>query len=460
VIIKANKKPRIVIDLSRNLNDYLLHTPFNYTRAEDAVTISTPLCWYGKLDLTNCFLSFPLHPEVQQYFVFFFQNKLYQFTRMPFGLSTAPLVCTQLLSVVAFALTQIGTRFVRYLDDFLFAATTAAELQQTLSIAQKLIVAYGLVVNGTKTEGPIQRISFLGILIDSVSQTLSCTKERVQELREILTLTSAKHLVKKKWMESFIGKLSFAAQVLPGARPFMRRLQDSILHVKRRSDLVVITPLVHADIDFWLDNLSSWNGAQVWRSSRQDAIHFASDASLQGFGFHLMSNGVPAHIDTKDWPSHLLIGNGFSGLYDPTHAQYHDSHKLIGWCELLAVYAAAVTYAPVLQNRCVIFHIDNLGDNHIINRQATRSPVLAGILRALYKLALTYNINISAEHIRGVDNVLADFLSRPEHHKHKHISQWKKIHPSLSVQLSCVSILSSLKFVDKESMPQSISSPQ
>ena len=59
VIIKAGKKPRLVIDLSRNLNDHLEYEYFNYSSVDDAVEASHPGCWYGKLDLSNCFLSFP-----------------------------------------------------------------------------------------------------------------------------------------------------------------------------------------------------------------------------------------------------------------------------------------------------------------------------------------------------------------------------------------------------------------
>ena len=118
VIIKAEKKPRVVVDLSRNLNDHLEYEHFTYSCVDDAVEASYPGCWYGKLDLTNCFLSFPLHPSVRRYFCFRFDGRLYQFTHMPFGLSIAPRVCTLLLSVVAFALTRAGIRHVRYLDDF------------------------------------------------------------------------------------------------------------------------------------------------------------------------------------------------------------------------------------------------------------------------------------------------------------------------------------------------------
>ena len=53
VIIKAGKKPRLVIDLSRNLNDHLEYDYFTYSSVDDAIEASHPGCWYGKLDLSN-----------------------------------------------------------------------------------------------------------------------------------------------------------------------------------------------------------------------------------------------------------------------------------------------------------------------------------------------------------------------------------------------------------------------
>lgn len=109
VIMKAGRKPRLVIDLSRNLNDNLEYQYFSYSSVREAAEMSTPHCWYSKLDLSNCFLSFPLHPTALPHFIFRFEGRLYQFTRMPFGLSSAPRICTELLSVVAFELQRQGT---------------------------------------------------------------------------------------------------------------------------------------------------------------------------------------------------------------------------------------------------------------------------------------------------------------------------------------------------------------
>jgi hypothetical protein len=91
---------------------------------------------------------------------------------------------------------------------------------------------------------------------------------------------------------------------------------------------------------------------------------------------------------------------------------------------MLAVYAAAHTYAPQLRNQSVLFLVDNSTDVAIINRQATRSARLSSLLRSLYDLALRYNFSIRARHRRGVDNGLADFLSRPQLHKNDHLREW------------------------------------
>jgi hypothetical protein len=451
VIIKAGKKPRLVIDLSRNLNDHLQYEYFRYSCVDDAVEASLPGCWYGKLDLSNCFLSFPLHPSVRKYFCFRFEGELYQFTHMPFGLSTAPRVCTQLLSVIQFALAEKGITDIRYLDDFFLIAKTKEGMARDLPLAQSVIRQFGLVVNQDKTEGPAQQLSFLGVLLDSVNQTVSCTPERVEELTTLLRSLLRQRVITRGHTASLIGKLSFAAQVLPGARPFMRRMLDTLHQCKsrRHSAPVRIDPGFRDDVRFWVKQLHLWNGRQQWRGSRATPFVFASDASLKGFGFYLESTPTLSGgtVDSAAWPQHLQVGATFSGSYAPEHAHLHHSHTQIAWCELLAVVACASTYAPLLAGQSMLFYVDNLTDVHIINRQATRSKALAGLLRQLYSIACEYNLSIRAEHRPGVNNTLADFLSRPELHRDDHIAQWVAAHPSDSARLSAVSLVSSKHYV-------------
>ena len=451
VIIKADKKPRVVVDLSRNLNTHLEYEYFQYSCVDDAVEASYPGCWYGKLDLTNCFLSFPLHPSVRRYFCFRFEGRLFQFIHMPFGLSIPRRVCTLLLSVVAFALKRANIRHVRYLDDFFLIGASSEEVSQQLVTAQTVITGFGLVINPDKTEGPSQSLSFLGIQLDSIAQTVSCTAARVAELTALLQSLRHQHVIQRRHAESLIGKLSFAAQVLPGARPFMRRMLDSVhsCSSQRRSAPIRIDSGFRSDVRFWLHHFSTWNGRQQWRSARARPFVFASDASLRGFGFYLESTPTPpGTVDLPQLSQHLRVGATFSGSYSAEHAHLHHSHTQIAWCELLAVVACATTYAPLLTGHSLLFYVDNSTDVHIINRQATRSKALAGLLRQLYAIALRYNLCIQARHRPGVDNTLADFLSRPELHEHRHVAKWQSTHPDCAAALSSVSLVSSLQYAN------------
>ena len=501
VIIKEGRKPRLVIDLSRNMNDHLEYQYFSYSSVREAVELASPRCWFSKLDLSNCFLSFPLHPSAWPHFIFRFEGQLHQFTSVPFGLSSAPRICTELLSVVAFRLTLEATeRNLRFLDDFLLIDQDEVSARTSLATAQTVIDAFGLVVNTAKTEGPAQRLAFLGILLDSCAQTLSCTPERLAELHTLLANAVTSTKMRLTALASLIGKLQFVAHVLPGARPFTRRLidlcsrrnaaldrqssrsHDSAANLRRRHFAAQRASVrtdrgFRADIRFWQDHLLRWNGTQRWRSAQSAPFVFASDASLSGFGYYLESaptatvqwsspsspasvqGSTPPSTASVQWPSHLRVGSGFSGTWSHTDAHLHSTSGQMTWCELFAVYAALFTYRTVLRHCCVLFLMDNQSDVHVLNRQATRSPRLAGLLREIYTIAVEHNISLYARHRPGVENVLADFLSRRELHGGADIvSAWATAHPALSSRLSVVSRVYSHQFGNEHVRPSSTSS--
>jgi hypothetical protein len=479
VIIKPQKKARIVIDLSRNLNDNLVYEYFSYSSVLTAVDMSTPGCWYSKLDLSNCFLSFPLHPSALPYFIFRFEGELYQFTSMPFGLSSAPRICTMLLSVLQDELHHCGVScLVRYLDDFLVIEADCDSAKLSLMTAQQAMSDFGLVVNRDKTEGPSQRITFLGILLDSAEQTLACTEARLDEIRSLLSSALQAPSIRVAKLLTLIGKLQFAATVLPGARPFLRRVidlrhdrlasferhptddQPRRHHFAQQRASLRVTRGFRDDLRFWQAHLSTINGRQRWRSARAAPFVFATDASLQGFGYYLESlPSAPARVDLALWPGALLPGHGFSGLYSPEEAELHtSSSQMTTWCELFAVFAALCTYRPVLRDCCVLFRVDNQCDVEVLRRQRTRSPRLAPLLREIYTIAIEQNLDLWAVHRAGVDNTLADFLSRPALHGGGDgaaiTHAWARTHPSLSAALRSVSVVHSHQFMRPTALPQ------
>ena len=184
VIIKPPpKKPRCVLDLSRNLNDHIPDEPLRYESVESAARLLYPGAWMAKLDISDCFLSWPVHPAMLPFLVFFFAGQFWRFTRMVFGLKIAPAICTMLLSVVSFALSAAGIVHVMYLDDFLIIGPSREVVQRHLDDAVRIFHSFGLILSPSKVEGPAQSLSFLGILINTLSCTLECTRERRDEPR-------------------------------------------------------------------------------------------------------------------------------------------------------------------------------------------------------------------------------------------------------------------------------------
>ncbi len=413
-VFKEGKKPRLVIDLSRNLNAFSPHRPFSYSSVDSAVALSYPGCWYGKLDLSNAFLSFPLHPSIHHLFSFSFDKKFFQFRSMPFGLADAPRLCTLLLSVVSYTLTVAHCHHIVYLDDFLFVANSYSEMLNMMATASTIFASFGLVVNADKTEGPSQRITFLGIVLDSLRQTLECTTARIAEISALCDDMVPRRRTSLRHIQHLLGKFSFAARVLPGARPFLRRLIDS-MKTGGLPHHIHITSAFRADLLFWKGAMCLWNGRALWRKPAPFVI--ATDASLEGFGFHL--EALPPLASTTALPDYLQPSHGYMGLFSPCHLHLISSHRDIAWAELFAIVAALHVYAPHLENSTILFRTDNMTDVNIINRQSTKIDRLGILLRAFYALSLRHNVHVHAVHKSGVDNVIADWLSRPTlHHFH------------------------------------------
>ena len=68
----------------------------------------------------------------------------------------------------------------------------------------------------------------------AVSTPIEIDRERVEELTTLLRSLLRQRVITRGLTASLIGKLSFAAQVLPGARPFMRRMLDTLHQCKSR----------------------------------------------------------------------------------------------------------------------------------------------------------------------------------------------------------------------------------
>ena len=103
--------------------------------------------WMASIDLKDAYLSVTIWEDHRRYLRFTWQDNLYEFQSLPFGLSSAPRVFTKLLKPVPARLRHQGMRLIMYLDDMLVMAQSREELENHLSQITSLLELLGFVVN-------------------------------------------------------------------------------------------------------------------------------------------------------------------------------------------------------------------------------------------------------------------------------------------------------------------------
>ena len=155
-------------------------------------------------------------------------------------------------------------------------------LQAFLNICKDL----GVPMAPEKTTTPATITIFLGIELDTLNQRAKLPIDKLLQYKAVVGDTLQKHRISRKEFESLVGKLSFAASVVP-ARPFLRRTTDLIYSVSKPFYNVRITNEVRKDLELWKTFLSQYNGITYLcyqKLINSDTIRLSSDACKSGFG--------------------------------------------------------------------------------------------------------------------------------------------------------------------------------
>ena len=145
-----------------------------------------------------------------------------------------------------------------------------------------------------------------------------------------------------------------------------------------------------ADMEWWYRFIANWNGtAMMFANDAHPDITITSDASGNW--------GCGAYVD-KQW---FML---------PWMGPIKDLHITVK--ELAPIVVAAIMWGENWRGRSVLARCDNAAVVGIINSGSSRNPKAMHLMRCLTFLSARWQFRIRAAHIRGVDNILADALSR------------------------------------------------
>lgn len=349
--------------------------------------------WLAKLDLKDAYFTVPIFRDHQKYLRFAVDKIRYQFTCLPFGLSCAPWAFTKVLKPVVAFLRSLGIRLIIYIDDILVIGKSPDEVRDHVEALIALLEGLGFIVNMEKSvTTPSQQIEFLGLQVDTITMCLSLPGHKIKAIRGEASQLLRPGSLSARRLAQFIGKLNATSQAVFPAPLFYRHLQRDLQSALLRGSqnyetLLLLSQESREEIQWWQQRLSMWNGRTLLKHRQQLVIQ--SDASLTGWG--AVCEGVRT-----------------GGPWSPEEQRFH-----INCLELTAAILAVRAFAKDRSGISILLQLDNQTAVAYVNHLGgTVSLQLVKLAKTLWLWALQRDIMLSAQHIPGENNQVADAESR------------------------------------------------
>ena len=178
------------------------------------------------LDLQAAFRMVPVLASEWELLGMYWRDKYYVETCLPFVLHSAPSIFDNFASALHWILEHnYGATLLHYLDDFLLLWLPGLPTcQDSMSTMLRVCQELGMLVAMEKSVGPAICLTFLGIELDSSLQQLRLPLTKLQDITSLTKSWLGKRSSTKRELLSLIGKLAFAAKIVPAGRLFLHCL--------------------------------------------------------------------------------------------------------------------------------------------------------------------------------------------------------------------------------------------
>ena len=360
-----------------------------------------------KFDIQSAFRLMPIRPSDWPSIGFRDTDGTeYYETRLSFGLRQGPRLFSSLSNTVAWLLKAFGLPNTVYLDDFGFACV-AVNTDLSRDTARKLFQLLGLPTVDEKDDCGT-RVTFLGILHDTVTLTIELTPQRQAALQTQLEEWLAKSTATVHDLQKLTGCLCFATAVIPQGKMFLARCFATLKHAVRLTGKGLMTKQqakanqrltiqvgqdLRADIRWWVRFLSHFNGTRKMTKSDPHPTQFLwTDAS-----------------DTAA-----------SGVHQGVYWQLLFSRQDLAWLrrhsiavrEIYAVCVACGTWGNSWVGQHCMFYCDNKGVVDSFDKFKNKNATTQHLMRVICYLSAMHNFTFEFKWLKSKDNPMADIVTR------------------------------------------------
>ena len=153
----------------------------------------------AKIDVKQAYRMVPVHPDDRGLLGMSWEGKVYIDKTLPFGLRSAPLICTAVADALLWLMRGKGVSFVdHYLDDFItLGKPKSMECADNFRLLLETCKETGTPVEAEKSEGPTTKLIFWGIETDSSAWEMRLPTEKLAKLRVSHQMAGQKSLQEK-----------------------------------------------------------------------------------------------------------------------------------------------------------------------------------------------------------------------------------------------------------------------
>ena len=376
LVRKSDSSIRFCCDY-RALNSITVFDPRPMPRIDDLLTEVSKAKFISKIDLTKGYWQIPLDEDAKLKSAFVTPMGHYQFSVMPFGMVNAPATFVRLMHKVLNGLHDFVQCFI---DDIgIYSQSWEEHLQHLRVVFQRLREAK-LSAKPSKCCFGFDQIEFLGHVVGK--GIVSPKQSKVQAIKDFPVPTT------KKQVRSFLGTIGFYRKFIPNFSEIASSLSD--LTKKRGSSRVVWLSEHQQAFDALKDAISD---NPVLRSPNFSKLFYLrTDASDKGVGAVLEQ-------EFEDGRHPVLY---LSKKLNDTEKRYAVIEK-----ECYAIVWSVKSLRVFLEGRRFVVESDHAPLQWLDRVKLTNQRLLR------WSLTLQ-EFSFDIVHVKGKDNVVADYLSRIE----------------------------------------------
>lgn len=331
---------------------------------------------FSTVDLARAFAQIPLHAADQKKTAITTPFGLFEYRRLPFGLSNAAQSFQRLMDTVLRGMSNVYV----YIDDILVFSPDAEQHHRDLDELFRRLGAAGLVIKPGKCTFGQPSVHFLGLEVSSLG--ILPLPDKVADL---LAMPPPRDAAECK---RYLGMVNHFHRFIPNLATLLQPLHD----VSNRNQR-----------------------AFEWKDAQSTAFESSKRALADASRLAFPRSDAPTKLvaDASDKAVGAVIMQWQRGTWVPL--AYH-SRKLQGaqlrWCtgdkELYALFSAVKRFRHLLEGRPGLqLWTDHKPLTYAFTSTTERSP------RVQRQLAFLSEFSTDIRHISGFDNAVSDCLSRP-----------------------------------------------